>query len=208
MDEMNSSTDSIIKKRNEIITNNDIKYEEIEISIESNAIRNEEVLRFEANGVKDNLKKSSNEVMCKIGKLENDVENVRNQIEKMEKMIQQYIVTGRLRENAMLGRLDNYKDEIYEMRKMLGIQTNFLMSFEGKIRDAGNQTSNTAGICDAHVMQLNSSISALFGIIDGLKKNLDLLLKGQMDLEKKVAEVNVKIEKKSEQDESVKKKAY
>jgi Mg2+ and Co2+ transporter CorA len=115
---------------------------------------------------------------------------------------------GTLKENAMLGRFDNFKDELYETRKILDTQISCLRKLEGKIKDVGNQAGNLFGICDDHVMQLNSSMNAMFGIIEEIRRSIARLSEGQMNLEKKIDDVAVKIGQRETEKEEAEKRNY
>jgi hypothetical protein len=91
-----------------------------------------------------------------------------------------------LRENAMLGRLDNYKDEIFEMRKLIETQFSSFRKMEDKIKESSNHTGNIFGICDSHVMQLESTMKGMFGMLENLKKSFTKIEYKLAFLEKKL----------------------
>jgi hypothetical protein len=174
--------------------------------IEEANVKNEEVVKKEAGEIRELIAENEAKLLRVIRELEERNAEVNKIIEGLQRKLQLNIMGEKLRESAMLGRLDSYKDELYEMRKIIGTQLNYFPKLEGKFKETNNQTSNVIGICDSHVMQLNSTIMGIFGIIEELKRNAVEIRNSLVELDKKVSTPVAKIEPVKVKEESAEKK--
>jgi hypothetical protein len=177
------------KIREEMKEDNERTRNEMRMMINDNNDRQERIMKetfgIHVASLKEEIEKLRKLISEEKSERSSSTRNIRDEIvvisdrmNAMQKELQSNLMRSTLRENAMLGRLDNFKDELYELRKTVGIQLSFFQKLEEKFKESNNRTGNIIGICDSHVMQLSSTINGLFGMMEDLKRTLASLENG------------------------------
>jgi hypothetical protein len=208
IEQIKDENENVLKKTETMVTDNYTEQVKISESNKETIKENGILVKQEADKIKEVIEMKNEEILCEVNDLKENVKENGNKLAGLEKDFEQIVMRSALRENAMLGRLDNFKDEFYETRKILGIQIDYLQNLEGKIKDVGNLAGNMFGKCNAHVRQLNSSLQAMFGVIEDIKRSIFKLSEGQISLEKKVDDAVVEIRKRKVREEEAKKESY
>jgi ElaB/YqjD/DUF883 family membrane-anchored ribosome-binding protein len=148
IEEIKEETENARKKIETIVTDNYTEQMKMNESIKETIKENNALMKQEAEDIKKVINKLIEKLLNKVNDVKENVKENGNKLAGLDKDFKQIVMRSTLRENAMLGRLDNFKDELYETRKILGVQIDYLQRLEGKIKDVRNQ----AGICLVYVV--------------------------------------------------------